>query len=153
MIADIPGWLAFAQEASLPTLSVAAIIYAVTKFISVLPHLRQTQAESDKSLRADLLHRVDELEGEVRSLRKALDGARISHAAEMMDMLHDLANESGQLDAAIMLAEVNPEALIQQLPALRQRRDEHRERMIIKRGAREATLLSAMETASASVAA
>lgn len=142
-----PEWLAFAQEASFPTLVVAALIYAVTKFIAILPKLREHQLNADGSLRTDLLGRIEELESEVKALRKSLDGARVSHAAEMMDMLHDLANESAQLDAAIMLAEVNPEALLQQLPKLRERRDEHRQRMAVKRGTREAALLGAMESA------
>lgn len=142
MLDGVPGWLTFAQQASLPMLAISALMIGVSKFISVLPQLRQTQAESDKSLRADLLQRIDALEGEVKSLRKAMDNQRMNHAAETMDMLHDLANESGNLDAVLLLAEVNPKALIDQLPRLREQRDEHRERMAIKRGAREAALIS-----------
>lgn len=141
MIQEIPGWLILAKEASLPALALAGIFFALSQFIKVLPQLKQNQAESDASLRAALLSRVDVLEEEVKNLRKALDGARISHASEMMDMLHDLASESAQLDAALLLAEHSPEALTGQLPKIREQRDEHRARMAEKRGVREATLL------------
>lgn len=126
----------------MPTLALAAIMAAVVALIKVWPTVQRQQLESDASLRTDLLHRVSELETEVKQLRKALDQARMSHAAEMMDMLHDLSNESAQLDAAIMLAEHSPDTLIAQLPRIRTQRDQHRERLAVKRGAREAAIMA-----------
>lgn len=126
----------------MPTLALAAVMAAVVALIKVWPTVQRQQLESDASLRVDLLRRVGELEDEVKQLRKSLDRARMSHAAEMMDMLHDLSNESAQLDAAIMLAEHSPETLIAQLPRIRQQRDQHRERLVVKRGAREAAIMA-----------
>jgi hypothetical protein len=143
----LPAWLAFAQEASFPALSVAAIVWAVSQFIRVLPTLKQHQITSDSSLRADLLERVADLEAEVKSLRKALDTERIRCAAEVLDLQHDLANESGSLDALILLIEANPENVLEQVPKIKQMREEHRRRMAIKRGTREATLIAQTATA------
>lgn len=145
MIENMPGWLSFAQEASLPTLAVAGLFFAIAQFIKVLPQLKQLREESDKSMRSDLLARVDVLEAEVKTLRKALDNARTSHASEMMDMLHDLTSESGQLDAALMLAEFSPDALLAKIPQIREQREKHRERINAKRGVREAAMLSNAE--------
>lgn len=127
------GVLQFAQQASLPTLAVAALLLAITAFIKVMPQLRQTRLENDNALRTDLLGRITALEAEVVSLRKTLD----RRAAEFSDLQHDLSNEMASLDAFIMLAESNPDKVMEQIPRIKDMRERHRQRVALKRGARE----------------
>jgi hypothetical protein len=139
--AESTGWLSIAQQASVPTLSVAALLLAVTALIKVLPQLlpqlRQIRLEGDQSLRDALLKRVETLEAEVVALRGALDLKQEQHTTKIADLQHDLNNESGNLDALIMLAEANPDKVLEQIPKIKELRREHRERMAMKRGARE----------------
>lgn len=139
----LPSWLALAQEASFPVLAVAGLVYAIARFITVLPQLRQSQLLADGALRADLLHRIEQLEEEVRTLRKALDQARIAHAGETLDLQHDLANEIANLDALIMLIQADPEKAQHHVDKILHLREKHRDRMAIKRGAREAAIITA----------
>lgn len=146
-VAEMPGWLLYAKEASLPTFAIAAMLAVIVAAIKVWPTVQQQQIESDASLRADLLKRVTDLEKEVQALRKALDQARVTHAAEMMDLLHDLGNESQRLDTLLMLAETSLESLPAHLPEIRKQRDDHRKRMTTKRAEREAALVRMVEIA------
>lgn len=134
----MPGWLTLAQQASLPALALAALLGAIVAFIRVLPQLRKDQLDSDASLRSDLLARVAALENEVVTLRTALDNRRDRHAAEIADLQHDLHNEMASLDALILLAELNPAKVMEQIPKIKEMRQRHRERVALKRGAREA---------------
>lgn len=136
-MADGIGWLALAQQASLPTLSFAALLLAIVAFIRVLPQLRQTQMEGDNSLRSDLLGRIEYLEEEVKSLRKAMHRKEVQHAAEIADLQHDLNSEMMSLDAFILLAEDSPEKVLEHIPKIKELRQQHRARVALKRGARE----------------
>jgi hypothetical protein len=114
------------------------LLTAVITAIKAWPALRKLQLESDASLRGDLLARVGALEAEVIELRKALERERHRHADEMEDVRHELNNETQSLDAFILLAEANPERVIDQLPKIKEMRARHRERVALRRGARSA---------------
>lgn len=128
-----PDWIVTAQSLSLPGLAVAAVLAAIVAFIKALPQLKRVQMEGDNSLRHDLLARVDVLESRVSSLEKELALERALRA----DVEHDLVNERWSLDALILQAETNPDKFLEQIPNIKEGRRQHRERMALKRGARE----------------
>lgn len=130
-----PAWLSFAQEASLPTLSLAALLLAIVAAIKVWPRLRQLQNEGDASLRADLMKRVGELEGRVEYLEKLLSQKEAHHAAREQFLRHELANETNTLDAALSMLKINPErieAIIEEVMAMR---EAGRQRIALEKGA------------------
>lgn len=94
-------------------------------------------SDVEEHVRSDLLGRVAALEAEVVSLRQALDRERDRHATEMADIMHELANETQSLDSFILLAEANPDRVLEQIPKIKEMRQAHRERVAMRRGARE----------------
>lgn len=112
-------------------------IIALVTLAKAWPVLRKVQADSDASLRSDLLQRVDELESEVRALRQAFDRERDRHAMVEADLRHDLNNETASFDAFLLLAEANPEKVLEQIPRIKEMRSAHRDRVAVKRGYRE----------------
>lgn len=111
---------------------------AVITAVKVWPALKKIQNESDASLRADLLARVGVLEARVTSLEKELAWERALRA----DAEHDLASERQSFDSFITLAEMNPDKVFERLPEIKETRRQHRERMAMKRGAREGTQIA-----------
>lgn len=136
-MAESIGWLTVAEQLSLPALSLSALLAAIVAFIRVLPQLRQTQLQGDNSLRGDLLKRIEQLEAEVIALRKTIDRKEAQHASEIADLQHDLNSEQMSLDALIILAEAHPDTVLEHIPKIKNMRVQHRERMALKRGARE----------------
>jgi hypothetical protein len=130
-----PGWLTFAQQASLPTLAVSALLLAVVTAIKAWPRLRELQIEGDASLRTSLLARVSELEARVKDLEKLLGLREAKHAAESQVLRHRLANEEAALDACILLAEANPDRIIELLPKIKEMREAGRQRIALEKGA------------------
>lgn len=114
---------------------VAIIIVALIKG---WPALKKIQAESDSALRTDLLRRIDTLETRVADLEKLLTRREMEHAAAMEDVQHELANETQSLDSFILLAEANPERVLEQLPKIKELRARHKERVALRHGARSA---------------
>lgn len=140
-----PAWLTFAQEASLPALSLAALLLAVIAAIKVWPQLRQMQIESDSSLRGVLMGRVNELETRVADLERLLAKEQASHAVEISDLQHDLRNETACLDAFLLLAEANPDNVLEHIPRIKEMRERHKQRVALKVGAREGQLMQEVE--------
>lgn len=124
-----------AQSLSLGTVSgwtlVALVLLALIKG---WPALKKMQLEADGSLRADLLARVAQLETRIESLEKLLTQREAEHAVELADVRHELANETQSLDAFILLAEANPDRVIDQLPKIKEMRTRHKERVALRRG-------------------
>ena len=111
---------------------------ALITLIRVWPALKKVQAESDASLRTALLARVESLETRLASLERELAVER----ALRSDVEHDLVNERGSFDAFIMLAEANPDKVLERLQAIKEERRLHRERMASKRGQREGAIIA-----------
>lgn len=130
-----PGWLTFAQEASLPALAVAALMMAVVAAIKVWPQIKQLQIEGDASLRKQLMERVAQLEGRVKELEKTQGQRDAEHAAESQVLRHQLANEEAALDAFILLAEASPDRILEQIPKIKAMRESGRQRIALEKGA------------------
>lgn len=130
-----PAWLNLAQAASLPTLALSALLIAVVAALKAWPRLQQLRNEGDASLRKDLMSRVSELEARVKDLEKLLGQSEAHRAAESQVLRHQLANESGALDAFILLAEVSPDRILEQIPKIKEMRERGRQRIALEKGA------------------
>ena len=139
----MPGWLTFAQQASLPVFAVAALLLALVAFIKAWPALRQLQIEGDASLRTTLMTRVSELEARVRELEKLISQKEASHAAKEQFLRHQFANESATLDAFILLAESNPDRIFEHIPRIKEMREAGRQRVAIEKGAAAGAAIAA----------
>lgn len=123
------------------------VILMVVTFIKVWPLLSKIRTEADGSLRTDLLARVGVLEARlegayerIADLEKLLSKREQEHAAILEDVRHELANETQSLDAFIMLAEANPDKVLDQLPRIKEMRARHKERVALRRGASRAVI-------------
>src|SRR5688500_3737244 len=118
-----PGWLTFAQEASLPTLAISALLLAIVAVIKVWPQLRQMQIAGDATMRAELLGRIHALETRVADLEKLISQKDINHATREQFLRHALANEESALDAALSMLRVSPDRIteiINEVTAIRE---------------------------------
>jgi hypothetical protein len=131
------GWIHMAQALTLPTFALAALFATVAAFIKIMPQMRSLQGASDASLREALLNRVGRLETRITELERLLAREQATHSAEIADLQHDLANEIAVVDAFILLAEANPDKVLEQVPKIKEMRQRHKERMAMKRGVRE----------------
>jgi hypothetical protein len=125
-----------------------AIAIALAAWVRARPDMKRAEVEEMKvelEGEAALWKRIEALEKEVVALRKAMDFERATHAAEIADLQHDLHNESFSFDAFILLAEANPDKAIEQVPTIKENRREHKERMALKRGAREGAAIAAAD--------
>lgn len=111
-------------------------LIALVSLIRAWPALRKLTLESDGALRGDLIARINSLETRIADLEKLLALEQQRHAAELEDVRHELNNETASLDAFILLAEANPDRVIEQLPKIKEMRARHRERVALRRGAK-----------------
>lgn len=132
---QLPSWLALAQQASLPALSLSALLMAVVAAIRVWPRLRELQNQGDASLRGDLMKRVGELEGRVEYLEKLLSTKEAEHALREQLLRHSLANEESALDAALSMMKINPDRIAEIIEEVKAMREAGRQRIAIEKGA------------------
>ncbi len=135
MIVAEPGWLNVAQQASLPTLALSLFALAVVTAIKAWPQLQQIWNEGSASLRQDLMKRVTELEARVKELEILLAREQAQHAGESQILRHQFANEAAALDAFILLAEANPDRVVEQIPKIKEMREIGRQRIALEKGA------------------
>jgi len=139
----MPAWLQFAQQASLPTFALAALLLAVVAAIKVWPRLKQLQMEGDASMRTELMERIRTLEARVAFLEKMNSQKDASHAAREQFLRHALANEEAALDSALSMLRVSPdriEAIIEEVTSMR---EAGRQRISLEKGAAAGAVVAA----------
>lgn len=130
-----PGWLAFAQDASVPTFALAALLAAAVAAIRVWPQLRQMQITGDASMRGEFLGRIRELEDRIKELEKLVNKKDATHAAREQFLRHEMANESAALDAALAMLKINPDRVSEIVEQVVKMRDAGRQRIALEKGA------------------
>jgi hypothetical protein len=122
--------------------AVGALGLAVATWLKQRPAMKLAETQGEQSLWAE----IAQLKREAKAEREEC-GHRISTLeAKVADLEHDLASETMNFDAFLMIAEANPERLAEMLPAISEKRREHKERMALKRGAREGAKIAAPKT-------
>jgi fatty acid-binding protein DegV len=109
--------------------AVSALFVAVGTYLRTRPAMRLAELKGEDALWA----RISALEQRTAELERLL----VKEQTKRGDVEHDLANENANFDAFLLLIEANPDKVIEQIPKIREMRREHRERMALKRGARE----------------
>lgn len=120
-------------------IAIAACLGVLVKAWAVL---RKVELDAGGSMRGDLMRRIGELEGRITYLETLLARENAEHTAAMQVLRHDLANESASLDAFILLAEANPDKVIELLPKIKEMRERRKMRLAAEKGAMAGALMA-----------
>src|SRR5579859_2162614 len=120
-----------------------AALFAVLGAIAVAlikgwPIWKKVGLDADGSLRTDLLKRIAELETHVATLENNISAERDRHAAEMSIIRHRLNNETASLDALLLLLEVAPEKLTENIALIKEMRANRANAVALEQGAASA---------------
>lgn len=128
-------WLQLATASGL----FGAIGFALGAYFRHRPAMKHAEIEAD----GPLWERIGALEAAAKIEREECQRRVAVLEAHVADLEHDHANEVANMDAFLLLAEVNPEKIREMVPILQQRQREHKERMANKRATREAAVIAA----------
>lgn len=98
------------------------VLLVATAMIKAWPALRKMSFDADTSLRSDLLARIDTLEKQIAVLEAKHSEDANRHAAEMQVMRHRLNNETAALDALLLLLEVAPDKVTENISHIKDMR-------------------------------
>lgn len=127
-------WLQFITTSG----ALGALGLALATYLKTRPAMKLATLKGEEGLWARIatLERAQEVEREECRTKIATLEAKVA------DLQHDLTNETMSFDAFLMLAESNPEKVLEQIPRIKEMRAAHKERMAIKRGVREGTVIT-----------
>lgn len=106
---------------------------ALATWLKTRPAMKEVELKGEDALWSE----IAELRAELKAEREECKLRINSLETVIADLKHDLNNESYSFDSFLMLAEANPEKVIELLPRIREERQKHKERMAMVRGARE----------------
>lgn len=115
--------------------ALGAVAVGIAALIKAYSVLRKVELDAGGSMRGDLLARITLLESRIGDLESQLNREQARHAGEIQVLRHELGNESASLDAFILLAEANPDKVLQALPRIKEMRERRKIRIATEKGA------------------
>lgn len=122
-------WLQFV----IPTIASSVVAGALATWLRTRPRMKEVELQGEAALWQEIRLLKAEATTEKEECRKRI----ASLEAKVADVEHDLASETMNFDSFLLIAETTPERLPDLIPRIREDRRQHRERMALKKGARE----------------
>lgn len=115
-----------------------ALGVALATWLSTRPKMKAVELQGE----AALWVQIAKLQSEAKNEREEC-GRRIAILeAKVADVEHDLASETWNFDLFLAQAENDPDRIPELIPRIREERRQHKERMVQKRGVREAAVIT-----------
>lgn len=112
-----------------------AIATVFVAYIRGRPQMKRIEVEADGSLRTDLLARIDHLEKQLSAMEVQMEAERTRHTTEVQIIRHRLNNETASLDALLLLLEVAPDKLTDNITLIKEMRATRANAVALEQGA------------------
>lgn len=112
-----------------------AVALVLVALIRGWPQLKKIQAEADGDIQAKLLGRITQLETQLNAMELHIEAERQRHAKEIQIIRHRLNNETASLDALLLLLEVAPDKLTDNIALIKQMRESRANALALEQGA------------------